>query len=202
MTVTANVVGVSWSFWYMLRLIIYILILANYTVFSVQDNLHAHRWGPFYQGRTHALGTCTPSRWFLRKWTIQQSADSKSVSARNECNYVVYTAHLAVLSLRTHGQVHQARPLLAVAQLRGFGKDLKCGAGCSAADWSRALVGPPRLTTTDVPSGFNTLTYHPVLTYYPVLTYHDFWFRTTQMRKGFASLAPILYVVPSNLFCL
>ena len=85
---------------------IYILILANYTAFSVQDNLHACQWRPFYQICTHTLGTSTPSRCFLRQWTIQLLAASKSVSARNECNYVAYTSHLAVLSLQTHGKVH------------------------------------------------------------------------------------------------
>ena len=52
----------------------------------------------------------------------------KSVSARNEYNYVAYTVHLAALSLQTHGQAHQARlNFLAVAQFRCFGKDLKHG---------------------------------------------------------------------------
>ena len=81
----------------MLRLI-YILILANYTAFSVKDNLHARQWGPFYHGRTRAsaFSPSPPSRCFLREWTIQRLAASKSVRARNERNYVAYIAHLAV----------------------------------------------------------------------------------------------------------
>ena len=118
--------------------------------------------------RASALGTSTPSRYFLRKRTIQRLGDSKSVSARNKCNYVAYTSHLAVLSLQTHGQVHQVRPLLAVAQLSGFGKDVKRSVGGSAADQSHASGRPsPNL---------------PRPMYHPVLTYHDFWFCTTQKR--------------------
>ena len=37
------------------------------TAFSIQYNLHARQWGPFYLGRTRALGTSPPSRGFLRK---------------------------------------------------------------------------------------------------------------------------------------
>ena len=57
------------------------------------------------------------------RWYELGLADSKSVSAGDECNYLPYTAHLAVLSLQTDGQIDQARPLLAVAQFRGVSKD-------------------------------------------------------------------------------
>ena len=122
-----------------------------------------------HAGRSHmtVTATSTPSRCFLRKWTIQRLADSKSVSARNECNYVAYTSQLAVLSLQTNGQVHQARLLRAVAQFRSFGmQGFKTRRRGSAAERSRASSRPsPQLTTTDVPSGFDVswlpVSHHP-----------------------------------------
>ena len=57
------------------------------------------------------------------RWYELGLADSKSASAGDECNYLPYTAHLAVLSLQTDGQIDQARPLLAAAQFRGVSKD-------------------------------------------------------------------------------